>query len=65
MQEKADALKEGVSVAALKELGDVMHFEGMNLEDHIGDMYDAYLMDHPEKEEAFDDAVAGKCSNFF
>jgi len=57
-KEKADALKKGVEVAALKELSDVMHFEGMKLEDYIGDMYDAYLMDHPEKEESFDDAVA-------
>ena len=40
-------------------------FLGMKLEDYIGDMYDAYLMDHPEKEESFDDAVAGKCLKTF
>jgi len=54
-KERQEMFKNEVTAEALRELTEVMNFEDFDLANFIPQIYDAYLMDHPEKREHFDE----------
>ena len=52
-KEKKQAFRKGIEIEALVKLEEVMTFDGIDMKEHIGEVYDAYLSDRVLKNRNF------------